>query len=219
MPIVIDGDVLIPGWVVDHESYRRWAKSAEFPSSGWFSFLKGALWVDRTMEQLFTHNRVKGQYSTILNLLTDAAKNGYFFFDRTLLSHPEAGLSTEPDGLFFTYDALNSGRIRLIEGVTQGYVELEGTPDMILEVVSESSVKKDMEVLKELYAKAGVREYWLVDARGAESIFQIWQLDEGVYRPTANDDDWLCSSVFGKAFRLHQDKDHLGHPRFQLLVR
>lgn len=156
VPIMIDGDVLIPGWVVDQESFRRWAHSEEFPQTGRYSFIDGMLWVDRSMEQLFSHNQVKGEYSTILKMLTKASKLGYFFFDKTLLSHAGAGLSTEPDGLFFAFDALRVGRIRLIEGTTEGYVELEGTPDMTLEVVSKSSVKKDTEVLKEKYAKAGV---------------------------------------------------------------
>src|SRR5256885_8764701 len=47
----------------------------------------------------------------------------------------------------------------------EGYLELEGTPDMVLEVVSESSVQKDTKRLRQLYWQAGIREYWLVDAR------------------------------------------------------
>jgi Uma2 family endonuclease len=217
-PIYIEEEVLIPDWVVDLESFRRWARSDDFPSSGWYSFINGMIWVDRTLEQLFSHNQVKGQYSTVLYMLVNA-KTGYFFFDNTLLSHVDADLSTEPDGLYVSYDSLKSNRIRLIEGAEEGYVELEGSADMTLEVVSNSSVKKDTDVLKTKYAQAGVREYWLVDARGAEPIFEIWQLRNGAYQPAQNDAGWLVSEVFGKAFKLEAFKDPLGNPAVQLLVR
>ena len=38
-----------------------------------------------------------------------------------------------------------------------------GAPDFAVEVVSEGSLKKDFVVKKNLYEKAGVREYWVVD--------------------------------------------------------
>ncbi|MBI1832642.1 MAG: Uma2 family endonuclease [Planctomycetes bacterium] len=219
VPVFIEEEVMIPEWVVDLDSFRHWARSAQFPSSGWYSFIDGTLWVDRTMEQLFSHNRVKGQYSTVLNMLTMAAKSGYFFFDRTLLSHPGANLSTEPDGLFVAYESLRAGRIQLIQGAKEGFVELEGTADMTLEIVSDSSVQKDTVVLKEKYALAGVPEYWLVDARGDQPIFEIWQLIDGAYQAVPSGDGWLASAVFGKSFKLEQEKDPLGHPLYRLLVR
>ena len=219
MPILIDGEFLIPSWVVDHDSYRRWAKSDEFPERGRFSFLDGMIWVDLTMEDFFTHNQVKGGYSDVLGPLVRTADQGYFGYDGNLWTHVGAGISTEPDGLFFTYDTLQSGRIRLLEGKKGKLIELEGSPNMLLEIVSDSSVKKDTLVLKEKCAKAGVEEYWLVDARGAELRFEIWRLHGGEYVAAPNDDGWLASAVFGRAFKLEQGKDRLGHPRFQLLVR
>lgn len=38
----------------------------------------------------------------------------------------------------------------------------KGRPDLVIEVISPSTLKKDMTVKKALYEKAGVREYWLV---------------------------------------------------------
>jgi Uma2 family endonuclease len=40
---------------------------------------------------------------------------------------------------------------------------------MVLEVVSASSVEPDTQTLRELYWAAGIKEYWLVDARGGPS--------------------------------------------------
>lgn len=44
-----NGGVRVPSWVVDHESYRRWAKSDDFPTRGWFSYLDGIFWADLSM--------------------------------------------------------------------------------------------------------------------------------------------------------------------------
>ena len=84
---------------------------------------------------------------------------------------------------------------------------------MTLEIVSDSSVKKDNVILKDKCAKAGV------DARGAELRFEIWRLHDGQYVAAPTEYGWLASAVFGRAFKLEQGKDRLGDPRFQLLVR
>ena len=39
--------------------YRRWAESDQYPQRGSVSFLNGIIWVDTSMEELLTHNRVK----------------------------------------------------------------------------------------------------------------------------------------------------------------
>jgi Uma2 family endonuclease len=216
---MIDGEVLIPGWVVDHESYRRWAHSDEFPKKGHYSYIDGTLWVDLTMEEFFSHNQMKVVYSGVLGPLVRKADTGYFRGDGNLWTNVEAGISTEPDSLFFTYEALRSQRVRLVKGASHGYVEMEGSPNMILEIVNDSSVKKDTQTLKDNCAKAGVDEYWLVDARGPALLFQIWCLQDGNYALAANEDGWLASTVFGHSFKLEQGKDRLGHPQFELLVR
>ena len=56
--IVIAEKVRIHAWVVDLESFRRWARSDEFPRRGWFSYLHGELWVDLSMEQVLDRKSV-----------------------------------------------------------------------------------------------------------------------------------------------------------------
>lgn len=57
-----------------------------------------------------------------------------------------------------------------------------GAPDLIVEVVSKTSVKKDLHEKYALYERAGVKEYWLV--LPAERSVIVFALDEsGVYRP------------------------------------
>jgi Uma2 family endonuclease len=42
---------------------------------------------------------------------------------------------------------------------------LEVAPDLIVEIVSDTSVRKDTERLPVSYFAAGVGEFWLIDAR------------------------------------------------------
>jgi hypothetical protein len=44
-------------------------------------------------------------------------------------------------------------------------------------------------------------------------------LQNGQYLLAPNDEGWQTSAVFGRAFKLEQGTDRLGHPRFQLLAR
>jgi Uma2 family endonuclease len=163
------GALCVPAWVVDHDSYRRWARSDEFPETGRIAFLNGIIWVDVSMEQVFSHVDVKTEIATVLRSLVRQEDHGYLFADGTLVFHPGAGVSNEPDACFISYESVQSGAAKWVKGTEIGYVEVEGTPDMVLEVVSDSSLQKDTVHLRELYWKAGVAEYWLVDARGSES--------------------------------------------------
>jgi len=218
--LVINEMVQIPAGMDDLESFRRWARSGEMPQHGWYSFIAGKLWVDLSMEKLFTHNQVKGEYAVVLGSLAKAASVGRYFHDRTLLSHPGADLSTEPDGTFVSWAALETGRIRLVEAEENGdFVELEGTPDMVLEVVSKGSVRKDTVELLDSYWRAGIPEYWLVDARTAPARFDIFRHTAERYVAHEAQDGWLVSEVFGRMFQLSQQADRLGHPLYTLSVR
>jgi len=219
LPIVLMDSVRIPAWVVDHDSYRRWARSAEYPEHGWFSYLDGELWVDPSMEQIFSHNLVKTEFTTVVGGLVRAEQLGYYFSDRLLLSHPGAGLTTEPDGAFATYDAFRGDRVRLVGGAQEGYVELEGGPDMVLEIISPTSVRKDTQVLRRLYWQAGVTEYWLVDARGDAPRFCVLRRGTSDFVALRPRGGWLRSGVFGRAFRLSRQTDPLGHPRYVLEIK
>src|SRR5436190_10597481 len=63
LDVFVPDHITVPGWVVDLQSYRRWATSSDYPESGWVSFLDGTIFVDPHMEELLTHNQVKGAYA------------------------------------------------------------------------------------------------------------------------------------------------------------
>jgi len=215
-PVVIEDQARIPGWVNDLETFRRWTRSDEFPEHGFFAYLRGDIWADMSMEELLTHNRVKVAYTVTLGGLVQQTKEGSFVADRMRWSNVEAELSTEPDGLFYTLATLQSGRLRFVPGAQGGIIELESTPDMVLEIVSPSSVTKDTVRLRDLYWRAGVTEYWLVDVRSQSPRFEILRHTPAGFAAVESQDDWLTSAVFGRAFRLQREVDPLGHSWFKL---
>ena len=135
--------VRVPGWVSDLESFRRWADADDFSDTGRIWFLKGEVWVDMSREQIFTHLAVKNEFAFVLTGLVKAGALVLFVPDGLLLSNFAADICGNPDATFIAQETLRSDRVRLIEGADGGYVELQGTPDMVLEVISRSSEKKD----------------------------------------------------------------------------
>jgi Uma2 family endonuclease len=214
--IVIADQVRIPSWVNDLESFRRWSRSSDYPERGSLSILDGEIWVDTSREQLFTHNQVKTEFAVVLGGIAEREERGYFFSDRALLSNENANLSTEPDGTFCSFRAIEEKRVSLVEGLEEGHVEIEGAPDMVLEVVSRYSVHKDTKNLRKLYWRAGIPEYWLVDARKPLLQFDILSWTERGYSATRRRQGWLKSKVFGRSFLLEAKPDRLGHPQYFL---
>lgn len=219
--IVISEQVSIPSDVVDLESFCRWRCSEQAPEKLNISYLAGTIWVDLTMEEMYTHNRAKTKFAQILNELTESADLGIFLSDGMLLRNPGANLSTEPDGTFVTYQALKTGQVKRVARAKPGTYELQGSPEMTLEVVSATSVHKDTVNLRELYYNAGILEYWLVDVRNpAQLQFDVLRHGATGYTKTRRQaGGWLRSNVFGRSFLLTQSTDPLGDPKFILEVR
>ncbi len=208
--------VHIPEWVRDLASFRRWAKSDEFPNRGWYAYLNGQLWGDHTMETA-AHNKLKSKFVVVLTMLAEEARSGDYYGDRMLLTNGGAGLSTEPDGMFISFAALKENRVLLKEG--DNSLEIVGSPEMVLEVVSPTSVQKDTRVLRDLYWRAGVQEYWLADPRGDDLAFDILKRGPKGYFAARKQAGWLRSSVFGKSFRLIRRDNEVGMSTFHLDVR
>ena len=76
----------------------------------------------------------------------------------------------EPDLCFVAKDRLN-----IIQGPT-----LNGPPDLIVEIVSESNRKHDTKLKFDYYERFGVREYWLVDP--PDQSIAVFVLEDGRYQ-------------------------------------
>jgi hypothetical protein len=221
MPTVITdlSEVTIPAWVDSLEAFRRWTDQADFPQTGKTWWLRGQVWVDMSKEQIFSHILVKTEFTIVVGGMVKAEKSGLYLTDGLLLSNFAADISGNPDGTFVSNATMQSDRVRLIEGAHGGYTELQGSPDMVLEVLSDSSEQKDKEKLRQGYWEAGIAEYWLVDARPEPLKFEVLRYSSRGYVATRKQQGWLRSTVFGKSFRLLQRTNALGHPEYTLEVR
>jgi len=107
-----------------------------------------------SQEEIETHGNVKGEITYTLYGLKQEKEIGRFFPDGTLISNIEAICQHSGRGLRFLGE-LESERVRLVprEGARQ-YMELLGSPDWLMEIVSDSSVGKDTKLLKDVYQRA-----------------------------------------------------------------
>jgi Uma2 family endonuclease len=208
--IIFEESVSVPVSALTLEGFRRWVHSPEFPESGRIDFLAGSVEVDMSPEDLFLHGEPKSAIASRLWFLVTDAGRGHVFADRTRFSSDEADLHVEPDVAVVLFDSVRSGRVRWLpsaSGKPDSFVEIQGSLDLAVEVVSKSSVGKDTRRLPPLYAQAGVPELWLVDARGPEIDFQIRWLVEGAYqKQVLAAGGWAESRLLGGRFRLTRQR-------------
>jgi len=176
--LVLEEQLEVPMDLRGLADFRRWATSDAFPERGRIDYIAGRIEVDMSPEDLHTHGILKTELIRVLAQQNKAAGLGELYSDRARISSPEADLSVEPDVVFISEASLDSGRIRLVPkagGAPDRYIELEGPPDLVVEIVSDSSVGKDTRRLPNAYYQAGVPEFWLIDARVGELFFRIHQ--------------------------------------------
>jgi len=203
--------------------FRRWALSDDFPQRGRIDYIAGKIEVDMSPEDLFTHGTLKTAIASEINTRVQEIDLGHIFIAETRISDVPADLSAEPDVVVITYLAFDDGRVRLIpkaSGKEERYVEVEGGPDLVVEIVSDSSVSKDTKRLPVAYFQAGVREYWLIDARGEELSFQLLRRGSTAFEPTPADTDGYCrSEVLDAHYRLDRSRHKRGHWVYQLRLK
>lgn len=69
---------------------------------------------------------------------------------------------------------------------------IEGAPDLVVEILSPGSARRDLGVKRELYERHGVTEYWIVDPAGRS--IEVLSLNKGRYERTG---------LFGHNDELH----------------
>jgi Uma2 family endonuclease len=212
--------VRIPCTAATLAGFREWVKSDGFPEKVRVTYVDGEIYYDMSNEELETHNKAKLEILRVLANLNRRLKMGAFYGDGVLLTNVQADVSNNPDGTFIGRASLQSDRIRLVprKGTEDHYIEIEGTPDMVLEVVSDDSVRKDTRQLLAAYHKAGIPEYWLIDARRKEISFQILHWQEDGYE-AGSTVDWQTSRIFKRDFRLLRRRDDMGLWEYTLQVR
>jgi Uma2 family endonuclease len=216
-----DLDIHIPASAQTIDGFREWAKSDELPEKMRVTFVSGEIFLDMSKEELETHNKVKTEVMLALGNLDRDAEFGTFYTEGVLISSEGAEVSHNPDGVYVSWESLEAGRVRYVPGrrVEGQLMEIEGGPDWVMEVVSTSSVTKDTRTLRRAYYRAGIHEYWLIDARGVEIDFQILVRGKRGYVAAPSKGGWQQSPVFGQSFRLTRRQHQRGGWLYRLESR
>lgn len=211
--VLLDYNIAIPMHIRTLADFRQWVHSDDFPDFGRIDFLGNRIEVDMSPEYFFLHGKPKSQMARVLGNWIEEHDLGHIAIDSTRISSPQAELSAEPDIVFLSYETLEQNRARLVPkstGEADRFVEVEGAVDLVVEIVSDSSVGKDTRRLPSAYFDAGVREFWLVDARRDALEFQIHHRGENEFQPAVVDaDGFQLSVMFQHRFRLERQP----HPR------
>ena len=116
-----------------------------------------------------THGSIIGRIFMFVGNYLDANDNGYIFGENTDVHFP--------DGNIFQPDL--SIVLKSNEKILDWRGNIYGTPDMVVEVLSKSTRKKDIIVKKDIYEANGVREYWIVDPY--MKVISVYLLRDGKY--------------------------------------
>ncbi len=130
--------------------------------------------------ELLNGNIVKKQAPSPQHQL--AVSNLLTFMNFHVLSNELGQCYTSPIDVFF--DEYNNTQpdilfIREERAFIVAHDGIEGQPDLIVEVISPSSIKNDRVTKKDLYLKFGVMEYWLIDP--IYQTVEIYTLEQDKY--------------------------------------
>ena len=119
----------------------------------------------------FGHVNVTANLVTIINSYARINKLGMAFADHFDVHFPDGNVF-QPDFIFVSAEKAKS----LFDNKN---MTLHGVPDMVAEIFSKSTMKRDVGIKKDVYERNGVKEYWIIDP-WSENI-QVYLLRDGKY--------------------------------------
>ncbi len=176
---------------------QRFAMSyAEFRS--WADEDTHAEWVDGEviifMPPKTIHQQMAGFLYALLSLYVNLFKLGEVIIAPFEMCLVAGRLSREPDLLFIASEHL--------ERLTAE--RLEGPADLVVELISDSSMARDRADKFYEYQEAGVREYWIIDPRpGKERVDFYRLLPQGIYQAVLPDERGCYHSDVVAGFQLN----------------
>ena len=117
------------------------------------------------------HNNAAGKLYLLIGMYAATNKLGLVFTDSLDVHFPDGSLF-KPDFMFIS--AANSKIV-----IDNKHSTIHGVPDMVAEVFSRSTMKRDIGIKKDIYEQNGVKEYWMIDP-WRESV-SVYLLRDGKY--------------------------------------
>ena len=115
------------------------------------------------------HQRISRKIEFVLEEFVTQNNLGEIF-DAPCDVYLDDGNVIQPDILFISHD-----RLAII-----GEKNIQGAPDLAIEIVSENSAYRDMVQKKRLYARFGIREYWIAIPESEE--IEVYTLKNNTYQ-------------------------------------
>ena len=129
----------------------------------------------------------------------------YLFIGNHLMEHKIGYIFSDDVDVHFSDGTLFKPDLVVVlksnEKILASRKAIYGAPDMVVEVLSNSTRKKDLTIKKDVYEAQGVREYWIIDPR-AKSV-TVYLLRDGKYflddeyilfdEEDAKENEWLRS--------------------------
>ena len=114
---------------------------------------------------------------------TDIIGRIHFLFVNYFLIHKNGYVYHDSADVHFSDGSLYKPDLCVVlksnEKILAGRKAIFGAPDMVVEVLSYSTRKKDLTVKKDTYEAQGVREYWIIDPWA--KIVDVYLLRDGKY--------------------------------------
>ena len=203
------------------DGFLRWVEADGCPPGYRVTFFRGRLIFEPSMEDIDLHGLLKLAVAGDLRNFEGVTGAGVAYPDGTWFRNREAGVSTEPDVLFVLNETFTSGRVTrdAVSEKTGKRLVLSGSPDLLVEIVSDSSVTKDTADLRAGYFDAGVREYWILDARQTPPTFALLTRSEDAddwSELEADEDGFRRSPVLNRRVRLDRTERRHGGPRWDV---
>ncbi len=148
-----------------------WADAQLMPEDGkLYEAIDGELYV--TPPPTLRHQWIAANLMAELHRLLAAPGHGWLFFAPTGVEFPETEEGVQPDIVFISKDRR--------ELLTKPGVS--GPPDLVIEIVSPSTAKRDRSIKKKLYKRQGVPQYWIVDPE--TDAVEVWDFAAGEEEPS-----------------------------------
>ncbi|MFN8441418.1 MAG: Uma2 family endonuclease [Caldilineaceae bacterium] len=163
-----------------------------------YEIIEGRLYIgdSPTMEHQYALQKILFQ----IHLLTEASVGGMVLIGPIGVHLSETTKPIQPDGLYIKQDRLPP----------KGTEFIEFAPDLIVEVISPSSIRLDRHIKFDAYERYGVAEYWLVDPKARLVEVYTWQRGEYALWGQYTEDDIVTSQLLEglaiKASLLFQPK-------------
>ncbi|MGR3311484.1 MAG: Uma2 family endonuclease [Candidatus Brocadiales bacterium] len=118
------------------------------------------------------HQRISGKFFRILSDFIEKNKLGEVFYAPCDIVFSDIDV-VQPDIIF-----ISNENMRII---TEKNVQ--GPPDLAIEIISETTRKMDKVIKRSLYEKFGVKEYWIIDP--VEDTLEVYKPTQEGYKKVA----------------------------------